>query len=501
MDSEITTNDTQTNDTQTNDIEIIDPRSDDYTQDKYVDVLDPYANYQSFFKVEDIEKEQERSNLRNMTFNEWNRSQDPWNRILHPVTFDINAFQDGEIEFGELKKNVQYNIGSKSGNYNFMPMMKKGKKGGGITLSLPSVISQRGYCRLNEEVGKCVPFVMDMNNPHHRHFLYYVYPSFLKIVVEKIMENPGDFKSTMQSLRNPSAQRGTQDYTLTYFGIYSAIKHFFRFPKNGSETDNSSNLRMCFFNPIDRPKTEKSAGFTTTVKVLMKGKIKEISLKTLERICEGWDTKDGKLVKGEPKGIEFSGHINFGRITGSGSVGLKVTGTYIEITDIFPAKRGEREAERHAQETLKLINTNKTFDSILGIDNFKDAFQEEEEEKTSFEMKPKDNQRNPSPVKDRREEEDERRSGRYRERSERAERSERGDRRDRRREQSNRDVDSIYTRREDEQSVVRRGREEQSVLTRGRAGVLDFYEEETDDQSAYNSQTEDDRSIFDRRKR
>ena len=382
-DNELTNNNTNelTNEPTTlqieNGVKKIDPRSDEYTEEHYKSVKNPMESFEGqFFSVDRVPEEQRR-NLVNLTFDEWNRIQKPHERILHPAGFDMEPPK--KIDFGQLDVGKKYEKPDGStGEYNSMNIFPQGKAKGSITIWGPTVIASRGYTKLKDTADECVPFIMDMNNPHHRHFIYYTYPEFMRMVMEKMMEAPSDFgivggrkiTGITQQMRETDAL-----YKAEIEKIYSQIKHFWRYPQVDKADDFTSQYRMCFLNPIwkEENKVTGAKAFKTTIKVVSRQRNPEnLSLQGLKRISQGyrWDPETNQAVKGNPQAIELSFSITFSRITKTATPAVKPTATNLIIYDIFDSRKMEREADIKCKEMASFIDDDVSFDNALKIEKF-----------------------------------------------------------------------------------------------------------------------------------
>lgn len=381
----------ENDDSENEENKVIDVRSPEYTPDKYVEVINPLEYMEgNFFKVEDMPEEQ-RTNVEDMTFQEWNRKQESHNRILHPTKFDLEP--PTEIDFGKIEKDQPYvKPDGTQGTFSYVNFNRKGKTKGGISIIGPTVISSRGLCCLKEGCPDCIPFILDMENPHHRHFIYHTYAGFIRVIIEKIMENTGVFGIQTKAFNNITDDvRNTDKYRNAYKTINDSIKHFYRYPKDSEgSVDVESKILMGFCNTINKPQTEKSKEFKTSVKILTKRGTENCSLEVLKRINQGYYIEDGELKKGESKSMEFSFEIQFQRIAKTAGIGLKATTTTLFIYDFFKGKVLKRKSDMHAEEAaedLCLVENGCNFDEFLGIKNFKIEDAEEKQERSEHRLR------------------------------------------------------------------------------------------------------------------
>ena len=400
------------NDTEENDIEEYIPtnaRDKKCTSELYRDTMveNPMEDIEdTFFSIMGL-SEEERKRIKvsktideidfGQTFQEWNRDQEPFNRILYPLEFDTSETEN--VQFDKPVTGIEYTAADgKKGTYNSSDIyQKKGsKKVNGVTLNFPSVISRRGYCELKEGTPKCIPFVMDVNNPHHRHFLYVTYKSFVIKVIEMMLMNPSAFGLPRKAFSEADiADKDSKKYKDAIASIYNSgsFKHFWRYPTEGEESDTESNMRMCFFNPIEKPGTKAtkdkkaSKDFITSVFLVFGGKSHKISLRQLEKICEGWEiNENGEEVLGKPKSIEFAPKVLFSRATYTNCPSLKPTWTSLVVTDIFEGEPPKRADEARAAEAQAYANKSGDFSKFVGLEGFKD-------ERRNFSGKPKEEKR------------------------------------------------------------------------------------------------------------
>ncbi len=400
------------NDTEENDVEEYIPtnaRDKKCTSELYKDAMveNPLEDIEdTFFSIMGL-SEDERKRIKisktleevdfGQTFQEWNRDQEPFNRILYPLEFDTSETEN--VQFEKPVTGIEYTgADGKKGTYTSVDIsQKKGsKKINGVTLNLPSVISRRGYCELKEGAPKCIPFVMDLNNPHHRHFLYVTYKSFVIKVIEMMLMNPSAFGIQKKAFSESDiADKESKKYKDAIASIYDSgtFKHFWRYPQEGEEIDTESNMRMCFFNPIEKhgskaTKDKKaSKDFITSVFLVFGGKSHKISLRQLEKICEGWEiNEEGQEFLGKPKSIEFAPKVLFSRATYTNCPSLKPTWTSLVITDIFEGEPPKRADEARAAEAQAYANKSGDFSKFVGLEGFKD-------ERRNFSGKPKEERR------------------------------------------------------------------------------------------------------------
>lgn len=377
-------------------VKIVDKRSEEFKEFPYKPVVDPME----FMEGKYYPIPEGNPNYRNLTFQQWNEEQEPHNRIYHPAEFDVEPPK--KISCGSYDASVKYIKDGKQGEYAEQKIFPEGKTSGSITLLGPTVVSQSGYRKLKPTVDHCIAFVMDMNNPQHRHFLMYVYKEFIRLVIEIMLGQPTNYGLKCDAFPEITDQvRSSPDYIREIQFIYERdMSHFWSYPKKDKTVDKNSNLRSCFLNPLEIEASENSKGYKSEITIVRKKSLgnHKINLKTLSIISEGWEHD---RVKRKEKGFEFSFSVSFPRITKTKGPSCKATPSSITIYDIFESRRALRQTDIIALKMSELITDENDFASVIGVENFADTIIDEENRSHKLKPVEDNNERNKSPEKSR----------------------------------------------------------------------------------------------------
>lgn len=349
------------NDTKTNDTENKDTETKPVTTDtEEVIPFDPVSNpiellEDKFIKVENCSFARGHR-VESLTFEEWNAKQLPKNRILKPSPFDMDI---PNVSFGKLDSGNTFNAKGEPMTFPFSALKERKGKGREVAIQLtsPAVISQSGYRDNKTEQGiiRSIGAIMDMSNPHHRHFTEHVCMGLYDQTIDFVLSNPGTFK-----LENKASVvnlvKTSEDYREAKRDAWKQFSKFVRFPKNGEEIDTESNIRTVYINPskyVDKVDPRKNNEMKVYL-VTQAGKT-EISVQDLFDLCAGkeYDSETKGTKMGKPKGFEFSFSWLFSRLTYTSKISLTPRGNAIFIHRIFDAPDIERKDDRHLKELTK----------------------------------------------------------------------------------------------------------------------------------------------------
>lgn len=308
--------------------------------------------------------------IENLTFEEWNEKQISKNRIYHPTAFTMEA---PIATFDKIETGSAINEKNEVVSFTFTKM--KEDKGHGrlqsIVVTSPACISQRGF-RENEAKGqkiKSTGAILDMSNPHHRHFWEITCMGIVNQFIDFMMTNPGQWDFKFKKI-DSDFDRNSTKYKDAYKTALESLSTIIRFPKIGEEFDTESNIRMIYINPmnyIDKKDPKKNSH----MKTFLPHQTEPITQDDLELICQGWeiDPNTKEPVLGKPKGFEFSFRWLFSRGVRTSKNSIQPKGTAMYIHRIFDAPEFESKDSRHMKSLEETIDAD--FSRFVGVSGFK----------------------------------------------------------------------------------------------------------------------------------
>lgn len=333
-------------------------------------VKNPLSDF-VFAEIPEIFYEEfDKANWKNYTFEEWNESiTEEKRRIYYPSIFTMIC---PEIKFDPIKedsKPKKDNSGEMAA-FRFIKMheLKNNNKAISLTVTTPAFTTDGGFRDHDTGNGtvKSIKSSFDYNNPHHRHFWIEIVQQILNKTADEMLRDPSKFKIKCDPYLTPE-DRLKKKYQSDFEKTLESITDVFRFPKVGEKQDDrTSTSRMFYVNPLIY--TDPKTGEINETKVYLPGSKTPVSLNVLENICKGYMFVDGKIVRGKPKGFEFSAQLLFSRLTFTSKSAMQIKATAIYIHRFYKSTTGSNKDERHLNTLQDRIQADS--ERFLGLEGF-----------------------------------------------------------------------------------------------------------------------------------
>ena len=273
----------------------------------------------------------------------------------------------------------------------------KQDKGNGILRSIkmitPSLIAKNGFRELVTKKGTLVKTIissLDMNNPHHRQFFLGPYMGVYTDMIDFMIDNPskcgikGNDAIAMTKNKKGSTIYN-QSYNQWFTKLLDEMGSCFRYPveKIPNSTgdgfdefpDKTSNLRTIFLNPlefkggIDKSGKEIKPSYMIAY---IPGDKQPYTMEELEAICLGYETdNDGNIVKGKPKGFEYSAELLVNRGVFNAITSLQIKTSVVYVHRFFDAPEYISESDIHRKQVEELSTQDEDFTRVVGVRGFK----------------------------------------------------------------------------------------------------------------------------------
>jgi len=324
-----------------------------------------------FISVDALLEEFEGAPFENLSFEEWNaKVENPKFRIYYPSQFSREA---PELKFDEPKDgSAPKKDGSGMAKFTFSKMHEQHGKGreSSCVVTTPAMHAASGFRESDTGNGfvKSIKGILDLNNPHHRQFWYGCMNPIIAKCALMMLENPGKWGLSCPKY-GPDANRNTKKFTEHFNDAMKSFFDLIRFPKiSETEIDILSPNRIFYMNPLEYYDEKKEKW--NRMKTFLPGSTEPVSMDAIENICKGWMIKNGKAVKGKPKGFEYSADLLITRVvrTSGNSIQIKILNLYIHrfYTTVY---KGGRETKHLATLEGRLQND---FSRFVGLEGFKD---------------------------------------------------------------------------------------------------------------------------------
>lgn len=309
-----------------------------------------------------------------LTFEQWNEKIEEAKakfRIYYPAAFTMNA---PPMKFEAPKSDTAPKKDGSGEMAKFLFSKIHEPLGRGREMSYvitsPAMIAPSGYKESDTGNGlvKSIKGTLDFNNPQHRHFWFGTMTEVISMCTMHILQYPTEYGFTFEALP-PDADMTSKKNIRIFEDVFNKFFPLLRLPKIGEkEFDRESTRRIFYINPLMYYDPKKKV--QNNMKVFLPGSSESTSLDCLENICKGWLPKNGRVVKGKPKGFEFTVDLLVSRIVRTSGNSIQIKGLNLYIHRFFKAEsKGARESRQLTALQGRLAND---FNRFAGLEGFKD---------------------------------------------------------------------------------------------------------------------------------